>query len=129
MSRTRNTFLVALLLFFSLQLIDRIIICNYNFSLNTSYVWGIYNFGLVPLLLTLILIILLGSYYFRSKSIYLFIALMCAISNLVERAIYGGVVDYLRIPPFYFNFSDMGIVVGIALYFLKSFRSENKTPS
>jgi len=46
--------------------------------------------------------------------------LIGAISNLLDRLSYGGVVDFISIPFFtVFNFSDIYIFIGVAWIFVK----------
>lgn len=54
-------------------------------------------------------------------------------NNLIDRVIYGYVVDFIDVSrlyfPWVFNIADSGISVGVALLLLDSFLSEEKKPS
>jgi len=71
---------------------------------------------LFPLVMILILILWINYKYF-----YLPLVLICAgaISNLIDRLLYNGVIDYIEISVLpVFNIADIMIVVGVILLFI-----------
>lgn len=71
---------------------------------------------LFPLVMILILIL-----WINYKNFYLPLVLICAgaISNLIDRLLYNGVIDYIEISILpVFNIADIMIVVGVILLFI-----------
>ncbi len=71
-----------------------------------------------PVVLLLSLIVLLGvsTCYYRSPRLSLLFILVGGLSNLIDRLAWGGVVDFIRLPPFpSFNLADIMICLGTAL--------------
>ncbi len=141
-------------LFFTCLLIDRItkafavshfkeqgltLFPGFNLTLifNRGISWGMLNFESTPkfrLLTLLIISVVLAFLYFAvqhyQKDEFLLgetLVLTGAISNIIDRFIYGGVVDFIHISwPLHwpvFNIADSFIVVGIGLILYKQWRT------
>lgn len=101
----------------------------FTYSENPGVIFGIFsNNKLVTIILPLILVIYLF-YYFRrekTKKTLLGLAFIIAglLGNLVDRFLYGYVIDfiYIKIFPEYsislFNLADLFVVIGIVFVFL-----------
>lgn len=88
---------------------------------NNGISFGIsFDCCLVPLLA--IFLALVGFFYFKYKQrTFLFLILVGGGSNLLDRILYGGVVDYIRLFALpVFNLADV-IVVGGAFWFVVDF--------
>lgn len=87
-------------------------ICNYNLA------WSIK----IPshyFVITWILAVLLLSYLFwkNKYNIFLGLVLIGAVLNIIDRAVYGCVVDFIRLGRFpIFNIADIMISVGIFVF-------------
>ena len=68
--------------------------------------------------------------YFKKKSILLWpwtFILLGAISNILDRIYYGGVVDFIDIPWFtVFNLSDVYIFIGVIILIFYEFKFDRK---
>ncbi|MEK6948434.1 MAG: signal peptidase II [Nanoarchaeota archaeon] len=101
---------------------------NFNYTENTGAIFGILkNNNLFFIILTIIIVILLV-YLIKKEKKYqleLSIILSGAIGNLIDRIIYGYVIDFIdtKIWPI-FNLADMYITIGIALILLKIITEE-----
>lgn len=96
-----------------------------GFTCNKNISWGIPLNGFAFFALWILLITLLLFYAKKQNwNIYLVIVLVGAFSNMLDRLIYGCVVDYIDLVWFpIFNFADTLIVGGIMLFLLKEFTS------
>jgi lipoprotein signal peptidase len=88
-------------------------------------------FGLRQSWLVVVGIVLLvaygGLYRFQPRWLWLVLTLS-VLSNLIDRAIYGGVVDYLTFADLKFNLADLAILVAAGLLAAHALKSENKNP-
>lgn len=120
------------LVFLSIILVDQIvkfIVLSNNFRHIVNK--GI-SFGLLgqlnisfQLVFPIILILIFLALYFlqKTKNIYtcsaILLILSGGISNLLDRLIYSGVIDYIQLWVFpVFNIADIAIVLGIAVFIL-----------
>lgn len=107
---------------------------------NTGAAWSILS-GRSPFLAFLAVITLAGIYFWRhhldlkSPTPQLAFGLMCGgiVGNFLDRVLHGHVIDFLDfhfgsyIYPT-FNIADMGICIGVALYFIHSIRHPAPPP-
>jgi len=82
------------------------------------------SFGLFPsawwLALNILIVLLVFLLFIKAADkISLLLILGAGISNLFDRIIRGGVIDYIKLPlfPWSFNLADMAITAGLLLYF------------
>lgn len=123
-----------LLIFCGLILVDQVskawINVNYSYFLNQGFVWGIIRlnngFILVSLLLGLICLYLGLRRNSSINNAFLIIS-AGSISNVIDRIIYGGVIDFINISFFpSFNIADLMIVYGI-IQLIINWRFNEKT--
>lgn len=101
-----------------LQILEWIIFRNFPYSLNSSAIFGSVN---VPIVLIAIacLIFLVLTVIVKKFRFGLGLLFAGSLSNLLDRALYGGVVDYFKIPYIpTFNFADIIITFGAFLIIL-----------
>lgn len=67
------------------------------------------------IVLVFLLFVVLRSTDLKLRSLILFIIIV-SLSNLIDRAYLGGVIDYLQFLGIWFNFADMMILIGILYY-------------
>lgn len=98
------------------------IIRNFNFVKNMGTVFGLFQGHNLAFILINITVILFIVYYLRKENSLIFI-LGGALGNLIDRLIYGYVVDFidLKIWPS-FNLADVFIIMGIILLILKNWK-------
>ncbi len=112
-------FLTALVIF---ELFSFAAVKYFDPIINQNYFFGLYGTSFWPTLLGFL--ILIGFYLYLRKIglnlVVLFtVILAAAASNLIERIIYGGVVDYISIFKFnVFNLADIVIVVSMVIIFI-----------
>lgn len=117
------------LFFILLLLLDQVIKYFFNkyypniISLNTGIIFGFINqiYGVYLIIIVgfglLIYLLFFDKKYFNFG---LVLILAGAISNILDRLFYGGVVDYISLGNLTnFNFSDLMIIIGVIIYFLK----------
>lgn len=116
----------------SIKIIDNFFYITY--VKNTGAAWSILSGKQVFLILFSIIVIVLLFIYLYKKKTYTKLELIGysmlisgAIGNLIDRILYGYVVDYLNFYIFNYNFpifniADCCIVVGIMLLFISSWR-------
>lgn len=117
------TFLIAQLL--RLQICD-----HYICSLNNKVVFGALANNNLAIFINILLIVFFLVLVYYCRAWPLWIVLAGAVSNLFERIIFGGVVDYLKvlfIPVF--NFADILIVAGVILFCFSLIFPNKKIPS
>lgn len=102
--------LTSLLVLFPVLIADqavKLLMLSYDPNLTTlnKSSWGY-------LLITLFI---LGFLLVLKKSLPIYLVISGGFSNLVDRIIRGGVVDYIVLPlfPWKFNLADLGITVGV----------------
>ena len=128
------------LLFLFLFLLDRLIkmyaVKSGEFILNKGLALGLFSdLNLTGFLYTGVLISISlfywHSFYREKKHIFAFSMIISgAVSNLIDRFLYNGVVDYLiiwKIPAF--NLADCFIVVGVLTIFIKEIFNNGKNNS
>ena len=116
----------------SIKIIDNFFYITY--VKNTGAAWSILSGKQVFLILFSIIVIVSLFIYLYKKKIYTKLELIGyslllsgAIGNLIDRILYGYVIDYLNFYIFNYNFpifniADCCIVVGIMLLFISSWR-------
>lgn len=117
---------LSLLLFF--QAVDFLFYKYYGGKINTQIIFGLYLRNYWAVILSIIAMFLL--FYFakiNNSLIRLFsiTVLAGALSNILDRIFYGGVVDYLNffsIPTF--NLADTAIVIGMLLFLYDLWRNK-----
>jgi len=89
-------------------------ICNQNISFGMQI--PAYLFYLIWIILVLTLIY----FYLKQRKLYFILILAGAISNLIDRAIFGCVIDFinLKIWPI-FNLADIFITIGVIMLLYK----------
>lgn len=109
-----------------LEIVHFVIFSSKKFiAINDSVFFGILGNNAssiyVSIFFLLILLVLFLRKFFTSTSFILIFS--GATANIIDRTIYGGVLDYFKIPgiPF-FNLSDVCIIVGLLAFVLNVFR-------
>lgn len=104
---------------------------------NTGAAWSILSGKQTFLIIFSIIVIALLVFYLVKKKSYLnlevigySLLLSGALGNLIDRILYGYVIDYFSFYIFsysfpIFNFADSCIVIGIVLLFISSWRDSN----
>jgi len=120
-----------LLIFILLIVVDQLLVYyiykfkNYLVVINDGII-----FGSIENIITTIIFLLIGLciliYLFAKSSsdnvIYLVLIASGAVSNIIDRFIYGGVVDYIHFMQITtFNLADIFIILGLLVYFYKYF--------
>ena len=83
------------------------------------------SFGLLPsnwwAVITFIIVIIFIFVYLKKPNLKLTLLVSGGLSNILDRIIYGAVVDFIKLPvfPWKFNLADAMITLGVALLFLK----------
>lgn len=118
----------------SIKIIDKFFYLTY--VKNTGAAWSILSGKQTFLILiTIIIIVVLLLYLYKKKThtkldiIGYSLLLAGAIGNLIDRCLYGYVIDYLDFYIFNYNFpvfniADCCIVIGIMILFISSWREE-----
>lgn len=115
-------FITVLGLFILDRLIKSVVLFRGDYIINKGVAFGLlgdqefFVLFLFPLVAILILILWISYKHFSLP-----LALICAgaISNLIDRLLYNGVVDYIEILILpVFNIADVLIVVGVILLFI-----------
>ena len=96
---------------------------NYiDYVVNDKYLFGLYGANIWPTLLGLMTLIWLYLYLKKNGldlATLFALVFAAAISNLIERFIYGGVVDYISIFSLnIFNLADLVIIVVLFIIFI-----------
>ena len=97
-----------------------------EFQKNTS-VWGLeinkyFLYSAVAAILIILIFLLVKSYQRRNLFLILVITLILtgALSNLIDRLIYGGVIDFINLFSYStFNIADCLIITGVGLWAIK----------
>ena len=102
---------------------------NFNYTENTGAIFGILkNNNIIFIILTIIIIGIIV-YTIKKEKKYeleLGIILAGAIGNLIDRIIYGHVIDFIHIKYWYvFNLADAYITIGIILIIYKIISKKN----
>lgn len=112
-------FLVSLAI---LQISDYLFYISNPYAINSKFVFGVYGDNILATVIALFL--LLAIYFIIPKTkiiLVLFLFLLTGtVSNIIDRFVYGGVVDYIKIwfiPTF--NLADIVIIASVILIFLK----------
>ena len=119
---------LSIILLLIIQLANFLVVKYFPYSLNQQIVFGLIGSNFIAYFVSLVVLILLIFCYWK-KIIRLEFSLLASglISNLIDRAIYGGVVDYFSlffIPKF--NLADILIVAGALIIVTKIVKSNNK---
>jgi signal peptidase II len=109
-------------------------IIGFDRVINYGVAFGLHiNYYLIVLFYLLAILILIWFLYlqYRDKNQWNIIAytfiILGAVSNLVDRIVFGGVVDYFYLQNFsVFNIADIMIVGGVFGVFVSSLRDQNK---
>ena len=102
---------------------------SFNYVENTGAIFGLFkNNNTFFIILTVLLICLLFYYLKKEKHLRLGFSLVLAgaIGNLIDRLIYGFVIDFidLKIWPV-FNIADSCITIGVLILIYKSIKTKN----
>jgi len=123
-------FLLGGLIIFADQGLKRFMLIQYPgiIQINENLVFGISFRYPIVLNLTVLILFTLTIYFLRKKARVTLPAVFVisgALSNIIDRSIYSGVVDYINLK-FWpsFNFADLLIVVG-CLVLLSEFAKKN----
>ncbi len=123
--------IIPLVIFITDQLLKIVVIRYFTYHINTGFSWGILSGNNFPAMIfsSLITIVALIALFFeftwRSPLRYILVSLVAAsCSNILDRLVRGGVVDYISILYFpSFNFADIiitisiiGLILGIIFY-------------
>lgn len=123
-------FLFYLLLFFIDRIIKFQVLKEGVYLINKDFVLGMYvTHGTSMILHILVVMFLLCVLYFkfRTQKYVVILIVVGAVSNLIDRILYNGVIDYVwlwRLPVF--NFSDVLITIGILFLIILEIKSYGK---
>ena len=102
---------------------------NFNYTENTGAIFGILKDNNIFLIILTIAIIGIIIYTIKKEKKYrleLGIILAGAIGNLIDRILYGHVIDFIHIKYWYvFNLADAYITIGIILIIYKIISKKN----
>lgn len=85
-------------------------------QINQAASWGLFPFWSNSILIVIISFILIFLWRFKSKA-GVWLMLIGGISNLLDRFVWGGVADFIKLPLIpTFNLADVAICFGIALF-------------
>ncbi len=140
MSLNRRFFNIAIFVMFFVfmdQLIKYVLQTYFSFIISENYgiIFGTVENNFLKILIILIGIILLIYLIFNtdfskfSNMLAISLIIAGAISNILDRFIYGYVVDYINLPSFLsfwptFNLADIFIVIGLVVYLYNFFKSK-----
>lgn len=125
---TKRRIFLLIILIFSLQIISLISRSFFDVSLNQSLFFGYLGNNIVGICVSIFLLLLLSIFCFRGyiqTTVYILVS-GGAVSNLIDRISYGGVVDYIKffnLPSF--NFADLVIIFGALLLFWNELQAKN----
>jgi len=151
-----NTVKVVLLIIFSFDLLILESLIKYYFILNKIPSEGFYFFSgllqigkftnpniafglplpqMITIILASIILILLGFLWWQSflkkklwQALAVSLIIIGALSNLLDRLLFGYVIDYLNIFIWpVFNLADVMIVIGVLIYILNEFKIIKKS--
>ena len=97
-----------------------------NYRLNSGIVWGWGQgqkwIGVVVVVLILLLILV------RKKDWWLGLIVGGGLANLGDRVIYGGVIDYIKLPYYWlwFNLADVSVTLGLMVWWWQEVRWNRK---
>lgn len=123
-------FLLYPLLFFVDRFIKFQVLKEGVYIINKDFVLGMYvTHGTSIILHILVVMFLLCVLYFkfRTQKYVVILIVVGAVSNLIDRILYNGVIDYVwlwRLPVF--NFSDVLITIGILFLIILEIKSYGK---
>ena len=114
-------FLIAVIL----QLIDYLVVKHFPYSVNSNLIFGVFAGNFLAIAISILILVTI--LFLRKKLTGLGLILITGglISNLMDRIIYSGVIDYFTlwfIPKF--NTADLLIVAGAILLGLKIIRRD-----
>lgn len=131
-----NQHLLNLLIFSVLLIAERftkwlVVTGNYNYQINQGISFSLFTDTPIELITTSVIIFLFGFtlFFLREKhppiirQLCFVLIISGGISNLLDRIIFGGAIDYIFLPYLpVFNFADIFIVSGSLIYSLTLFR-------
>lgn len=106
------------------QIIDLIVFKFFSYSINSYLIFGLLGNNIIAILISLIILALLITFSKKYFGFGLILLTTGLISNMLDRLIYGGVIDYFNlwsIPKF--NLADVLIVAGVIFFGLKILRA------
>jgi lipoprotein signal peptidase len=126
LSHWPETVLSAAVITVLLEIVHFVIFASKKFaSINDAAFFGLLgnnvsSIYVSALFLVILLVLFLKKFFTATSFILIFSG---ATANIIDRTIYGGVLDYFKIPgiPF-FNLSDICIIVGLLAFILNVFR-------
>lgn len=128
----RNKSKILLLLLLFLQTVSYVADQLSFATVNDQFIFGKLSnnvFSVVAATLFLIVLILIFVRVRKVFSFWLVLIISGSLSNIIDRLVYGGVIDYFNLSNlFVFNLSDLSIIIGLSGIAINSIR-ENKTPS
>jgi signal peptidase II len=100
------------------RICKKIILSHGTYILNKGVSFGV-DFGQATNVLVLVAVLLL-LWVALGERRYLWLSVFGALSNVLDRYLYGGVVDFIRIGNFpWFNVADFLISLGLCLWVMK----------
>lgn len=123
LSLSKNSFYFGI---FLLVLVDQAIKWYYrsigSYVLNTGVSFGLLSFNdfwIVACLVIIALIVLVV----KNKNLGFLLVMAGGIGNLIDRVLFGGVVDHWQLFNLWFNLSDLLINIGVVIIFWYEYRS------
>lgn len=117
--------LIFLCSLIALQLVNYFFYSNNLYTINDHFIFGYFGNNFLAVIVSIIFLALI--YFSISKSkilLFSFVVLSSAVfSNILDRIIYGGVIDYIKIwfiPTF--NLADIIIVMSVIIICLQSLK-------
>jgi len=113
----KKWWVLFLLLFLADRVVKLAVFSSGSFVANKKAVFGIVS---LPLGFILVILAVVAFWFVKEKSLGLFLIFIGGLANVVDRLIYGFVIDYIYIFPIpVFNLADLYINLGIILLLIK----------
>lgn len=107
----------SIILAFILQMISLYFFSNEIHYINSYIFFGTIGNNEISYIISILMILVLVFLFFLNSNFYSYwtVFIICgAFSNIIDRFIYGGVVDYISFANlFYFNIADIIIIIGL----------------
>ena len=97
-------------------------------SINDQFIFGLVLNNVISIIISILFIvflIFLAVLYRKLNSIWFILIVSASVSNIADRVIYGGVIDYFNFMKFFvFNLSDVIIISGISIMVIELIKEQ-----
>lgn len=128
--KNRKFILITVLLAVVCQISDFIAANYFNIHLNQLAIFGLMLNNTLSAILSMLILVLVGWFFTKYQSYQTSLAVLSAgiISNVIDRLVYGGVVDYINfLDIFLINLADILIVASIFVILLANLKPQKNT--